>query len=111
VPPNRAIRIVILAASLLPVLSGTDVLNFSDSRCAGYPNGEPAKPRFLPGEDLGVDVAEGHFRGDVSLEAERAPNLAGHYTLTAWTCGSGCSSAIVVDSITGRLYRDMPFDS
>ena len=43
------------------------------------------------------------------FDAERGPNFAGHYTLAIWTCGSGCSSVAVVDSLTGKLYRGMPF--
>ncbi len=67
-------------------------------------------PRFRPGEDEGPNGA-GHFRGGVAFEAERGPNFAGHFTLATWTCGSGCSGAIVVDAKTGRLYRHMPFRS
>lgn len=105
-----AVHTAILAISLFTVASGADAPKFSDFSVHGVFNGKPAEPSFRRGEDQ-YPNGVGHFRGGVVFDAKRGPNFAGHYTLALWTCGSGCSSAIVVDSVTGRLYRRMPFGS
>ncbi len=101
---------MILAASLLNAASGADAPRFSDFPVRQVFTGKPTEPRFRPAEDR-YPNGFGHFRDGVAIDAERGPNFAGHYTLARWTCGSGCSSMIVVDSITGKLYRHMPFGS
>ena len=100
----------ILLGALLNTSSGADLPKFNAYPADRIFKGEPAKPQFRPGEDH-YSNGDGHFRSGVLFDAERGPNFAGHYTLARWTCGSGCSSAVVVDSLTGRLYRDMPFES
>ena len=35
-------------------------------------------------------------------------NFAGHYVVVEWGCGTGCSSFVIVDAITGTVY-DPPF--
>src|SRR6185437_13966353 len=105
---KHAIRVVILATSLFTMAGGAYEPKFGDFPVHQVFKGKPAEPQFRPGEDE-YPNGVGHFRGGVTFDAERGPNFAGHYTLARWTCGSGCSSAIVVDSVTGRLYRHMPF--
>jgi len=105
-----AINILVLAAGLPTLARGADVPTFSDFSVHQVFKGKPAEPQFRPGEDQ-YPNGVGHFRGGVAFEAERGPNFAGHYTLARWTCGSGCSSAIIVDSGTGKLYRHMPFSN
>ena len=68
-------------------------------------SGRPAKPRFTPD-----DAANTRLRDTVIFEAERGPNFAGHYRLVISTCGTGCSQTSIVDSVTGKLYRNMPFE-
>jgi hypothetical protein len=53
--------------------------------------------------------ADERYRESVTLDALRGPNFAGQYTIAGWSCGTGCSSMVVVDSRTGTLYRDVPF--
>lgn len=107
---KHAIIVVILAISVLRVAGGSDIPKFSDFSVHQVFKGKPVEPQFRPGED-DYPNGVGHFRDGVAFDAERGPNFAGHYTLARWTCGSGCSSAIVIDSITGRIYRHMPFGS
>jgi hypothetical protein len=102
-----AVSITFLVVAL--VSSAADLPKFSAYPVRQIFKGKPAEPQFRPGEDQ-YDHGPGHFRGGVSFDAERGPNFAGHYTLANWTCGSGCSGAIVVDAVTGYLYRDMPFE-
>lgn len=104
------IGVFVLAASLLTAAIGAEVPKFSDFPVRRVFKGKPAEPRFRTGEDQ-YPNGVGHFRGGVAFDAERGPNFGGHYTLAQWTCGSGCSSMIVVDSVTGKLYRHMPFGS
>ena len=103
-----AISVTALVGSLVSTSSGADAPRFSDFPVRQIFRGKPSDPQFRPGEDQ-YPNGDGHFRADVALETERGPNFAGRYTLALWTCGSGCSSAVVVDSVTGKLYRDMPF--
>jgi len=62
----------------------------------------PAKPR-LKSADL-----DNHFKSEL-LEDGLVPNFAGHFRFVVYTCGSSCSAAAVVDSITGKVYDKMPF--
>lgn len=32
------------------------------------------------------------------------PTFAGHYIVTGWGCGGGCSTGAIIDAITGRAY-------
>src|ERR1039458_510817 len=103
-----AVSVAILVGALVSITSGADMPKFGAYPVRRIFKGKPAEPQFRPGEDQ-YPNGLGHFRGGVTFEAERGPNFAGHYTLARWTCGSGCSGAIVVDSVTGKLFRDMPF--
>lgn len=93
--------------------------SFDDFRVQGQFNGNPAKPRFtapaaLPANhqfvrgDLLPD-GDLRYRASVTRAAQQGPNFAGHYTIAQWSCGTGCSSGIVVDAKTGELYREMPY--
>jgi hypothetical protein len=92
---------------------------FEDFKVQLQFKGIPAKPRFTaPAElpqnhqpsdrDLLPDSDE-RYRGSVTLDAQQGPNFAGHYTIAQWSCGTGCSSSVVVDAETGQLYRHMPY--
>ena len=81
--------------------------------------GSPGRPRFTSPPHLhpGRDIREGdlppdaddRYRSSVEYDAKHGPNFAGHYTIALWSCGTGCSSMVVVDAKTGTLYRDVPF--
>ena len=81
--------------------------------------GALAKPRFtnppelrpnhrISDDDLLPDLDE-RYRGSVSLDARQGPNFAGQHTIAQWSCGTSCSSSVVVDARTGQLYRDTPY--
>src|SRR5687767_1925885 len=74
-----------------------------------------ATPRF---EDYSVPVYKGK-RAPVNLKSARGAgtfrtrlregaaqgvNFAGHYTLVAWGCGTGCLSGGIIDAKTGTVY-------
>lgn len=81
--------------------------------------GIPAKPRFTApavlrenhGDSEGDKLpdADERYRGSVELAAEHGPNFAGQYTIATWSCGTSCSSSVVVDACSGQLYRDTPY--
>jgi hypothetical protein len=66
------------------------------------PNYEPSDRDLLPDSDE-------RYRDSVALDVHKGPNFAGHYTVAQWSCGTGCSSGVVVDAETGHLYRNMPY--
>ena len=37
--------------------------------------------------------------------AKRGPNFAGHYTFVEWGCGAECGTFVIVDTLSGRIYR------
>jgi hypothetical protein len=45
------------------------------------------------------------FRTMVREGAKSSVQFAGHYTVPRWGCGSGCSTFVIVDSITGTVYN------
>ena len=79
---------------------------FEDFKVKTTFRGIPANPRFT--DDPQPDSDERH-RGSVEISAQRGPNFAGRYTIAEWSCGTGCSSSVVVDARNGQLYRDMPY--
>ena len=44
------------------------------------------------------------FRTRLTDGLRRGVNFAGRYILVGWGCGTGCSSAAVIDGRTGRVY-------
>lgn len=67
----------------------------------------PEKPGYGP-TDLLPD-ADPRYRGSVEIDAHSGPNFAGSFTIAQWSCGSECSSMVVVGTANGHLYRDVPF--
>ncbi len=55
------------------------------------------------------------FRTRIREGAKSPVQFAGHYTVPQWGCGAGCSSFVVVDSISGKVYdvsfslSDLPY--
>ena len=43
------------------------------------------------------------FRTVLRDAAAAGPNFAGHYTVAAWGCGAACTSAAIVDAVSGRV--------
>lgn len=44
------------------------------------------------------------FRTNLREGASKGVNFAGHYTLVAWGCGTGCQDVGIVDAKTGTVY-------
>lgn len=44
------------------------------------------------------------FRTRIREGAKSPVQFAGHYTVPRWGCGAGCSTFVIVDSITGAVY-------
>ena len=92
---------------------------FGDFAAKPIFRGTPAEPQFtnprqvLPNRQSGendlLPDADDRYRTSVRLNAQRGPNFAGRYTIARWSCGTSCSSMVVVDAVTGVLYRDAPF--
>lgn len=45
------------------------------------------------------------FRTMIREGAKSKVEFAGHYTVPRWGCGSGCSTFVIVDSITGAVFN------
>lgn len=48
------------------------------------------------------------FRTRLTEAAQVKPNFAGHYILTRWGCGSGCTMPAIIDAKTGHVFM-VPF--
>ena len=44
------------------------------------------------------------FRSVITDGAKAGPNFAGHYTITAWGCGTSCIQFAIIDAKTGKVY-------
>ena len=45
------------------------------------------------------------FRTMIREGAKSKVEFAGHYTIPRWGCGAGCSTFVIVDSLTGAVYN------
>src|SRR5437763_3316888 len=79
---------------------------FEDFPVANRYRGKPAVPRF---GGSGLPDSDQRARETIEIEAESGPNFAGRYTIARWGCDTGCFRIVVIDTSTGRLFRDMPF--
>jgi hypothetical protein len=59
--------------------------------------GAPAAPKLSRNQRT--------FRSKIREGAKSKVEFAGHYTVPRWGCGSGCSTFVIVDSITGAVYN------
>jgi hypothetical protein len=55
--------------------------------------------------------ADSRFRDVLDDALRKGVNFAGHLAIIRWSCGAGCSNSVVVDTITGVVYRRTPFYS
>ena len=66
---------------------------------------KPEERRFRTVIGQGVTKGWGAADGVTGKELSGpGPNLAGHYTIITWGCGSQCLMAAIVDLKTGRVY-------
>ena len=49
------------------------------------------------------------FRTRLSNALRGGVNFAGHYILTGWGCGTGCTIAAIIDARTGNVYSPDEF--
>jgi hypothetical protein len=117
--PTVALCISPCAALLLAQVARDRLPGFADYKVNARFHGVPAKPRFTSPQELRPnrrasnddrlpDLDE-RYRESVILDAQQGPNFAGRYTIAQWSCGTSCSSGVVVDARTGQLYRDLPY--
>src|SRR6185312_8457575 len=81
---------------------------FEDSPSPGRYHGKPAAPRF---DGPGLPDSKERARESIELQAEEGPNFAGRFTIAHWSCDTGCFRIVVIETATGKLFRDMPFDT
>jgi hypothetical protein len=74
-------------------------LKFEDFSASPIYEGRPARP-------LLVTETDRMFRTTIRQAVRKGPNFAGHYAIAYWGCGSSCTSFVVVDIVTGRVYDD-----
>lgn len=58
--------------------------------------GAPAVPK--------LSRSQRTYRTMIRKGAKSKVEFAGHYTVPRWGCGSGCSTFVIADSITGTVY-------
>ena len=58
--------------------------------------GKPAAPK--------LNKDQRWFRTRIRLGAKAPVEIAGHYTVPRWGCGTSCIGFAIVDSITGNVY-------
>jgi hypothetical protein len=98
---------VIALAGMAALLAQTSAAPaFDEYPAPARYRGKPAVPRF--GGDKPPD-SDQRARETIEIQAEDGPNFAGHFTIARWSCDTGCFQIVVIDTPTGRLYRDMPF--
>ena len=71
--------------------------DFTDYVVEKIYTGAPAPPK--------LDRDQRTFRTMIREGAKSKVEFAGHYTVPRWGCGSGCSTFVIVDSITGTVYN------
>jgi hypothetical protein len=77
-------------------------LKFDDFSAGRISKRRPARP-------LLVTETDRMFRTTIRQAARKGPNFAGHYSVAYWGRGSGLTSFVVVDVITGHVYDSAPF--
>lgn len=70
--------------------------DFKDFAVKQKYTGAPATPK--------LNRDQRTFRTMIREGAKSKVEFAGHYTVPRWGCGSGCSTFVIVDSITGTVY-------
>jgi hypothetical protein len=53
--------------------------------------------------DFKRDPSARTFRTRLSAALRDGVNFAGHYIVTGWGCGTGCSNAAIIEARTGRV--------
>ena len=107
---NPHVRILALALLLVGICNPAQSLpKFADFAVKTIFHGVPAQPRFTRRGQNSFPDADERYRESVEFDAREGPNFAGGYTIARWSCGTECSSMVVVDARTGTIYRDAPF--
>ena len=60
-------------------------------------HGRPALPRLTGDQRF--------FRTMIRRGAKSKVEFAGHYTVPMWGCGASCSTFVIADSISGKVYE------
>jgi len=81
---------------------------FDDYPVATRYRGKPAVPHWSGSQ---LPDSDQRARETVEIQAEDGPNFAGHFTIARWGCDTGCFRIVVIDTPTGKLFRDMPFST
>lgn len=95
-------------ASQGPARKGTARPRFEDYSIKESWAGKPARIVWPSGMDSG-DAENEKFIDSVKGVVAYGPNFAGHYSIAHWGLGTDVSSIAVVDLITGKVFKEMPF--
>ncbi len=71
---------------------------FSDYKVKFVYKGPFAKPNFKTNPKWKL------YRTKINESAKGEPDIAGHYWICGWCCGSNCQSFVLVDCITGEIF-------
>ena len=75
----------------------SSIPSFGQYRVTKIYRGKAAAPVLRTPEDRG-------YRTRIRNGAKQGSNFAGHYTVIILGCGTECSSFIIVDAMTGRVF-------
>lgn len=92
-----------------PIASAQRALRFEDYLVAPGEVGHASR-KFNNKSDAWPD-ADPKFRDAALAALKFRPEFAGHYLFIQWSCGVGCAHYVLMDSLTGVLYRFAPFYS
>jgi hypothetical protein len=100
----RAVVVAVIATTAIPEVtfgqqptwSGSSAPRFEDYRVAIIPPIAKRNTEAIVDRDAG--------ESEIRKVAGEGPDFAGRYAVVKWSCGSGCSSIVIVNVRTGRIY-------
>lgn len=95
-PVIRLLLFALCVTALLLAQSEKERPKFSAYPVRHIYKGKPARPILSKEQRM--------FRTTIRLGAKEPVQLAGHYTVPVWGCGSGCTQFAIVDSASGRVF-------
>jgi len=107
--PRTLIAVALAAGFIVSTVNGQGPVS---PRFGAYPvakiyRGSVKPPDFgNPGRFEGTDLR--CFGGEASEYSGAHVNFAGHFVLSACTCGTGCHYLFMWDAVTGKFYQRVP---
>jgi len=95
-------RVVLLAFALGPLAAVSFGQRARSLEFKGYP--ATVERTAAKAIDFKASPGASTFRTRLRDALEEGVNFAGHFILTGWGCGTGCTNGAVIDARNGRVY-------